>query len=99
MAAFFGLFLHFFNFSDPVVLRDRAAEIDGVSLGIFGEIADIGFLPKPRANLRSKYSARTLTKMLQIRKGMEMTAMISENGLKFWTAESTKPSDTSEQVS
>ena len=43
MVAFFGLFLHFFNFSDPVVLRDRAAEIDGVSLGIFGEIADIGF--------------------------------------------------------
>ena len=47
MAAFFGLFLHFFNFSDPVVLRDRAAEIDGVSLGIFGEIADIRFFAEP----------------------------------------------------
>ena len=43
MAAFFGLFLHFFDFFETVVLRDRAAEVDGVAVGIFGSFADISF--------------------------------------------------------
>ena len=43
MAAFFGLFLHFFDFFKAVVLCDRAAEVDGVTVGIFGSFADICF--------------------------------------------------------